>query len=132
MRSFNQPVKKAITAKCYSLTDDKGVVFYVGITIHDLTKRLTAHLNDAKNYVYGTELRPSKKNINKIQRIKNSNYNISINLLQKKVVKNSDQKFALEAKWITYFIKEGVELTNTTKEKMLSLKNRKVKISELA
>lgn len=126
MRPFNQQSPKPIVAKCYCLIDSKGVVFYVGITVNNLKTRMLAHLTNARNYEYNKAKFRRKMNLNKINRIKESNYDISIQLLEKKEVRSMDEKFALEAKWIIHCIVRGIELTNTQKEKMLSLETYKI------
>lgn len=95
--------------KVYCLSDVSGNVFYVGLTGHDLKKRLTQHISEAKN---------STKKSKKSEKIISLNYDFYISIVEIEWVTGRNHREALskirhlETKCIDTYRALGYNLTN--------------------
>lgn len=102
-------------AKVYTLADDKGNVFYVGVTTHTMKQRLANHLSEAKS-AYAK----SKGNARpKCLHIVNLNYKVKATIIDRMWVTASRSQDLimqgckdLEEEWIKKYADLGYELLN--------------------
>lgn len=101
-----------IQPKIYSLADNNGNIFYIGMTICPLAKRVAEHISEAKrNHKWNRSV--------KNERIRELSYDLTATIVHMEFVAGSDQYHALqrarkslERKWILKFIDLGYKLTN--------------------
>lgn len=99
-------------AKVYTLSDDKGNVFYVGCTLMKMETRIGSHISEAKGNSHTTN---KKKN----EIIRSLNYAVVVKIVDMLWVTSTSLKNArtrevkdLEAEWILKFFNLGYDLCN--------------------
>lgn len=98
-------------AKIYTLSDNEGNVFYVGMTSGPLENRVDAHIADAR-------LNKPKSNQRKNEKIASLNYKITATIVDKVWVSNVYSAFSsyrcrqLEDEWMQKFLDAGAPLLN--------------------
>lgn len=98
-------------AKVYTMSDDKGNVFYVGCTVKSVENRTAQHISEART---GAAYSNKKKN----EIIKSLNFKIVVKIVDmlwvtgSKAQKTMSQTNELENMWIIKFHNLGYELCN--------------------
>lgn len=96
-------------AKVYTLSDKDGDVFYVGCTVHELEKRVAAHISEARS---------GKGNKRKAARIVQADLEVYATIVEIKWVTERSAVDALmkmasiEKKWISKYMDLGYNLCN--------------------
>jgi len=92
----------------YTITDDSGLVIYVGCTSGSLKERLWAHKNEAKKFALGIKVYNKEKAMSIIE----NDFNVVINPVESILVYDWKYVQRREEWWIRYFESQGMPIKN--------------------